>query len=514
MTADLRESSLRRAALVGVLWCAIQLPAAARDIALPEPVPPPAAVRNAFELDPFYQQWIDVEGMPVLASARVSPYAVKEAAWLIRRMIGHRKDVLAALATNRVRFAVMAHDELTTEIPEHSDLIPDFYWDRRARGLGPTEVRPTTSCGEENLLNFRGDPYATESILIHEFSHAIHTMGLNTVDPLFDSRLRKAYDEALQQGLWTNTYAATNKEEYWAEGVQSWFDTNREYDSEHNHVNTRAELKEYDPALAKLLEEIFGDTEWRYTRATARTHMAHLQGFKPAYSPSFEWPPELMKLSRLNRELRNPDSDGGGMWTDLRRHDPGSVPRMRSKQGRRDVAVMFVNGTESDISYHWIDENGEEHRYGRVGLSDFETQSTYEGHVWLIKDASGRNLAVFRAAGKIGRALVTSEPGTDTKPQVEELERLDPNLLSRLKSPGSRVETAIVFVNRRRSDVFYYWIDFEGKEAYYGSVAPGAEVTQHTFEGHIWVAKDPNGTSLAVFRASEKPGRALITSAW
>ena len=73
MTAVLRESSLRRAALFGVLLCAIQLPAAARDTALPEPAPPPAAVRNAFEPDPFYRKWIDVEGMPVVASARVSP---------------------------------------------------------------------------------------------------------------------------------------------------------------------------------------------------------------------------------------------------------------------------------------------------------------------------------------------------------------------------------------------------------------------------------------------------------
>jgi len=27
--------------------------------------------------------------------------------------------------------------------------------------------------------------------------------------------------------------------EYWAEAVQSWFDTNREPDHDHNHVNTR-----------------------------------------------------------------------------------------------------------------------------------------------------------------------------------------------------------------------------------------------------------------------------------
>ena len=205
MTAVFREACRRRVALAGVLLCAIQLPAAARDIVIPEPVPPPASVRSAFDLSPFYRQWIDVEGMPVVASAAVDPYAVKEAAWLIRRMIGHRMDVLRALAANRMRFAVMAHNELTTEIPEHSDLIPAFYWDRRARGLGPTEIRPATSCGEENLLNFRDDPYATENILIHEFSHAIHLMGLNTVDPRFERRLRQAYDEALRNGLWTDT---------------------------------------------------------------------------------------------------------------------------------------------------------------------------------------------------------------------------------------------------------------------------------------------------------------------
>ena len=434
-------------------------------------------------------------------------------------MIGHRKDVLRALAANRVRFAVMAHNELTTEIPEHSDLVPAFYWDRRARGLGPTEIRPATSCGEENLLNFRGDPYATENILIHEFSHGIHLMGLNTVDSRFESRLRKAYDEALRNGLWANTYAATNKEEYWAEGVQSWFDTNREYDGEHNHVDTRAELKQYDPALATLLEEVFGDTEWRYTPATARTHMAHLQGFNPAYSPRFEWPSELMELSELNRELHNLDSDGGGKWTDLQRHEPGSVPGMRSEQSRREVTVMLVNSTGSEISYHWIDDTGEEHHYGRVGPGDFGIQSTYEGHVWLIKDASGRNLAAFRALGKTGRALVTTGPGTQTRRQVGDrgdgplaLERHDPDLLPRLRSPGSRVETAIIFVNRTKSDVHFYWIDFEGKEAYYGSVAPGAEVTQHTFAGHIWVVKDGNGTNLAVFHTGETPGRALIAT--
>ena len=66
---------------------------------------------------------------------------------------------------------------------------------------------------------------------------------------------------ALADGKWKGTYAAQNKEEYWAEGVQSWFDTNRSNDHEHNDIDTRDELKPYDPGLAALLAEVFGDNE-------------------------------------------------------------------------------------------------------------------------------------------------------------------------------------------------------------------------------------------------------------
>ena len=127
--------------------------------------------------------------------------------------------------------------------------------------------------------------------MVHEFAHAIHQMGLNTVDPDFDARLEVIYTAAKEKGLWKNTYAITNKAEYWAEGTQSWFDTNRVNDDQHNHVDTRAKLKGYDPALASLLTEVFGDTEWRYTQAITRTHLLHLQGFDPEMSPKFEWPP-------------------------------------------------------------------------------------------------------------------------------------------------------------------------------------------------------------------------------
>ena len=396
--------------IVCVIFFSVQLTAIAQSVNISEPVPPSDAVRETFDLNPFYEQWIDVEGLPVVASAKVSPYAVKEAAWLIRQMVGHRQDILQVLAKNRVRFAVMAHNELTTQIPEHSDLQPDYYWDRRARGLGSTPTRPAVSCGEENLLNYAGDPYSTENILVHEFAHAIHQMGLNTVDPGFDGHLETTFNFAKENGLWKNTYAITNRAEYWAEGTQSWFDTNRANDDQHNHVDTRDKLKEYDPALASLLTEVFGDMGWRYTQAVSRVHLSHLQGFDPEQSPEFEWSPELIELTEFHQQLKNPSSDGDGKWLNLKEQDLNLLPNLRSGDDDTETAVIFVNDTEAEVAYYWVDYEGNEKSYGRVAPDAFVNQHTYVGHVWLIKDVNGCNLAVFRAEEKTGRAIIRAVP--------------------------------------------------------------------------------------------------------
>ena len=271
--------------------------------AIQEPLqvtPVPAEVRQQFNMAEFYQQYCDAGGVPVVASKKVYPQALLEAHFLIMKMIGHRPEILSAMGTAKTRFTVMAHDEWTTDVPEHSDLRPPEYWDRRARGLGATKWRPCVSCGEENLLGFEGDPYSTENILIHEFAHAIHEMGLVTVDPTFDSRLDQAYRDAMDRGLWDGVYAATNRMEYWAEAVQSWFGTNRENDPQHNHVNTRAELQEYDPAVAALCEEVFGAGEWRYVHPRERMQEAHLSTLKGQSLPRFQWAPGMQEAYEAN----------------------------------------------------------------------------------------------------------------------------------------------------------------------------------------------------------------------
>jgi len=255
----------------------------------------PEELRKRLSLDPFYKKHVAARGFPVISSDKVSDYALLEAAYLINHMLIDRPDVLNALIKNKVRFTVMAFDELTTAVPEHSDLTPSKFWDKRARGLGPTHIRPSVSCGEENLLGYPGDPYHEENILVHEFAHAIHLMGINAVDKSFENKLQTAYDNAMKKGLWKGKYAANNKEEYWAEGVQSFFDTNRKPDHDHNHVDTREKLFQYDPDLAVLIAREFRNTTWRYRRPADRKYAGHLTGYDAKKAPTFAWPQELVK---------------------------------------------------------------------------------------------------------------------------------------------------------------------------------------------------------------------------
>lgn len=261
--------------------------------------PVPEEVRKTFALAEFYQKHLDARGLPIVSSGKVRDEALREAAWILDRVLEGRDDIRKALAANKVRLVVMAVDEYTTDVPEHAKLTPKDYWDRRARGLGPSPDAPAVSCGEENLLGFPGDHYAAENILIHEFAHAIHQMGLNTVDPTFDDRLRQAFGRAKGLGLWAKAYAGTNPAEYWAEGVQSWFGNNRENDASHNAVNTRAELEAYDPGLAALCREVFGERAWTYQKPAARPEAdrGHLKTWKPESAPTFHWRPGTEKAT-------------------------------------------------------------------------------------------------------------------------------------------------------------------------------------------------------------------------
>ena len=230
------------------------------------------SVPDSLGFDKFYTKYVDVNGIPLISSWRVPDSAIVAAHRTLYAMTSMLKpEIVQAMKKANARVAIMARYEGTTDLPEHHYLVNDtsLNWDLRARGLGGTIEEPLTSCAEENVLAYQIDKYHAEDILIHEFAHAIHCIGIIQVDTAFNTRLNALYQKAMKSGILDNTYRSSTMEEYFAEGVQDWFNVNAEVprtDGKHNWCNTREELQEFDPELYQLISEYFPKTNLQISR--------------------------------------------------------------------------------------------------------------------------------------------------------------------------------------------------------------------------------------------------------
>jgi len=210
----------------------------------------------------FYDKYIDVKGMPVVAHADVADLALQRTYEIVTHMLAGRPDVLSAMVSNRMYLIIIGKDQVYTDMPEYRRHPNPAYQNERVRGTGG---KPT-SFGEENLLNLLIDRYDDESIGVHEFCHTIDG-ALRTADSTWNNRRNETFQNAKDKGLWKNVYAGGNAGEYWAEIAQSYFDCNRVNNWNHAHVGTREQLKEYDPMGYELVRSAFnltGENDWKY----------------------------------------------------------------------------------------------------------------------------------------------------------------------------------------------------------------------------------------------------------
>lgn len=311
-----------------------------------------------YKLDPsFFKKATMAQGILIATSAKVTDYTHLEAAYLFEKVMSDlRPDIAQRIRDQKVLCVLLAHDELTSDVPQFKSELKgkelDFYNWRQRGFLTKEDDRYIVLFAEEDVMEYEGG-MQIESILIHEFGHVIHGAG-------FDEELKKrweaTFENAKAKGIYNDGYAALrfrrvegdepvllldalvkafpdqspdllrkcldggdilvngepttsavkvtgkdkvlivfggekdcyaskNKAEYFAEGVQAWYDTNRTMDHDHNHIHTRAQLKEYDPMLAAFLKDILGDNEWRFVSPRQRAGQDHLKGYDPAKAP-------------------------------------------------------------------------------------------------------------------------------------------------------------------------------------------------------------------------------------
>jgi len=226
----------------------------------------------------FYVKETIASGISVRSSGRVPDRALVAARDMIASMLSHRPDLAQWLAANDYRVAIMAEDEAITDLPEnrgwtkpgpddprltrcerkHYDarigaLSDRQYWNARVRGIGGKRA----VAAEEDVLGLRSSRYWGETILVHEFAHGVHD-AIRAVDPALAADIDAAYAAALADRLWYQEYATTTVEEYWAEGTQFWFNSNRLAVMDGTRVLDHEDLRAYDPRLYRVLARAYG----------------------------------------------------------------------------------------------------------------------------------------------------------------------------------------------------------------------------------------------------------------
>ena len=213
----------------------------AHAIIVPGRYPPPPA---SLGIHIFYQKYLEIDGVVITAPTEVSDETIARTAEIVAAMLSGRPAFFESLTPKYLRVALFKRNAAG----EYKAQLPELGNSRDARGGAFTTATAWVAAVSEF------DPRCRA--LIHEFAHAVHfalkdqpgTQG-------FDARLHALYNAALDAGLWKNSYAETFAWEYWAEAVTFWFKGRITVLPEVGPLK----VEEYDPEIAKLIVEVFGE---------------------------------------------------------------------------------------------------------------------------------------------------------------------------------------------------------------------------------------------------------------
>ncbi|GIS29009.1 MAG: hypothetical protein CM15mP130_0390 [Verrucomicrobiota bacterium] len=189
-------------------------------------------------LSGFTKKRVVIGGFSIVGSPKVSDFALKEAAYLIDKMTMKHPEYLKKLAENKVRFSIMAGMNLPRIFPEHSDMTP-LYFGTSGPWVWEQLLHARLSVVEKKIYWPLKAPPQTGKYKFMSLPMPCMPWQSMTLIQLFNQDLKNAF-KGIEEKIWEGTYAASNPAEYFAEGVQSWYECNRANDP----VNTDPSIQE------------------------------------------------------------------------------------------------------------------------------------------------------------------------------------------------------------------------------------------------------------------------------
>jgi hypothetical protein len=183
--------------------------------------------------------------------------------------------------------------------PAASGFHPDYNWLLRRGYASPEGL--TSMVGMCRLKGFCRTALHQPWVMLHELAHGYDYLYLGRGRQYSNARIEAAFDRAEKSGTYesvlcryspdTKHYAITNKMEYFAENSEAYFGTNDFYPF------VRAELKEHDPDMYLLLQDLWGvdaEEQQRVTESLARfiesqEAAADIPDDQAGYTPTAEY---------------------------------------------------------------------------------------------------------------------------------------------------------------------------------------------------------------------------------
>lgn len=217
-------------------------------------VSPPTEVN----LSSYYTKYLNCSGIPVVGSSAIS-------------------DEALFLADSTVEFMLQGQNAIRQELIEHGEYIilyppggsiddvPEYMNAGQQSFAGVYDFgKHCLASPMANLLCYPGplNGNVNDNVLVHELAHMIQFAGIEQINSGFRSQLNSAYNSAMGNGLWNNTYSEANAIEYFAVGVQVWFNVRYPYgppqgDGSGNDIIKRTRLQNYDVPLYNLIAQYF-----------------------------------------------------------------------------------------------------------------------------------------------------------------------------------------------------------------------------------------------------------------
>ncbi|MDB4644723.1 prolyl oligopeptidase family serine peptidase [Rubripirellula sp.] len=167
---------------------------------------------------------------------------------------------------------------------------------------------------------------------------------------------------------------------------------------------------------------------------------------------------------------------------------PAEMSVVRSNSQGERTPICFKNRLDKVLDIYWVMSNGDLRQYGSVGAGSERQISTFAGDSWLLKDMSGRSVAVFVAAHDEEFAIIddkTTPPQTNGAAQAKS------------KSHAKSSDPARRYAGPNRSPDQKWSIAIRDSNVWLRDLDTGEErkltddgSTEKVYQGRVWWSPD------------------------